>query len=75
MGLKPSNNDDDIDHPKFSSMVLKIELSGPENPHFAILDLPGVFSAAGANKVTPSEMQGVSEMVRKYMLKPENIIM
>ena len=58
----------------FSSMVLKIELSGPKRSHFAILDLPGIFSAETEN-VTKQEMDGVRKMVTSYMQKQENIIM
>jgi hypothetical protein len=58
----------------FSSMVLKIELEGPGRSHFAILDLPGVFSTT-TDDITPEEMRGVDDMVAKYLDRPENIIM
>jgi hypothetical protein len=58
----------------YSSMVLKIELSGPKRSHFAILDLPGVFSSRRGH-VSKREMDGVTSLVTSYMRKPENIIM
>lgn len=58
----------------YSSKVLKIELSGPRRSHFAILDLPGIFSAL-VGGVSKRERDGVTMMVSSYMKKPENIIM
>lgn len=58
----------------FSSKVLKIELTGPKRSHFAILDVPGVFSST-TRGVTDEEMNGVTQMVTSYMKKPGNIIM
>ncbi|KAH6666614.1 P-loop containing nucleoside triphosphate hydrolase protein [Halenospora varia] len=57
----------------YSSKVLKIELSGPRRSHFAILDLPGIFSAL-VGGVSKRERDGVTMMVSSYMKKPENII-
>lgn len=53
---------------------MKIELSGPKRSHFAILDLPGVFSSRRGG-VSKREMDGVLSMVNSYMGKPENIVM
>ena len=58
----------------FSSQVLKIELTGPNRSHFAILDVPGVFSTA-TGSVTEEERVGVTKMVSSYMQKTGNIIM
>ena len=58
----------------FSSQVLKIELTGPNRSHFAILDVPGVFSTATGG-VTEEERVGVTQMATSYMQKPGNIIM
>lgn len=57
----------------FATEVLKVELSGPSRSHFSILDVPGVFTSDLA--VNPGEMEGVTDMVVKYMQKPENIVM
>ena len=59
----------------FSSDVLKIELSGPKRSHFAILDLPGIFTNRLKDGVSKREMAGVTSLVTSYMKKPENIIM
>ena len=71
MGIdEPLKSDDK----NFTSKVLKIELSGPRRSHFAILDLPGIFSSRRKN-VSLREMEGVTKMVTTYMKKPENILM
>jgi hypothetical protein len=66
MGISSTQN--------FSSKVLKIELRGPNRPHFGILDLPGIFKAE-TDTVTVHEMNGVREMVTAYMKKKQNVIM
>jgi hypothetical protein len=58
----------------FSSKVLKIEMRGPNRPHFGILDLPGIFKQK-TDTATMGEMVGVNTMVEAYMRKPLNIIM
>jgi len=57
----------------FSSMVLKVELSGPKRPHFGILDIPGYFTNPFTTS-TPA-MEGVKKLIISYMREPENIIM
>lgn len=58
----------------FSSLVLRIELSGPRRAHFGILDIPGTFSLV-TRTVTQQDLDGVTEMVTSYMKMPQNIIM
>lgn len=58
----------------FSSKVLKIELSGPERSHFAILDIPGEFGA-GFGGLTKNESLGITQMITSYMKKPQSIMM
>jgi hypothetical protein len=61
---------------QFSSMVLKIEISGPDRSHFGILDIPGLYSNPRNNtSLARQEMLGVRRMVTSYMEKKENIIM
>lgn len=31
--------------PRFSDHVLKIELCGPDKPHFSVVDVPGLFQS------------------------------
>jgi len=57
----------------FSSLVLKVEFSGPNRSHFGILDIPGYFT--NPFKTSTREMKGVQKMITSYMQKPENIVM
>lgn len=60
----------------FSSMVLKLEISGPERSHFGILDIPGIYGNPRDNtRQAELEMTGVEKMAISYMQKKENIIM
>lgn len=58
----------------FSSDLLRIELSGPEQPHLTLVDLPGLFQA-GSTSQTDEDSETVRSMVRKYMEKPRSIIL
>lgn len=57
----------------FSSKVFKIEIAGPQQPQFGILDIPGTFSAV-TGQISTAEMEGVKKMVTSYMKQKENII-
>ncbi|KAK8008296.1 P-loop containing nucleoside triphosphate hydrolase protein, partial [Apiospora marii] len=66
MGLSDSN--------AFSNDVLRIEISGPDQPHLTLVDLPGLFQAATADQ-SAEDAQMVKEMVVSYMKKPRSIIL
>lgn len=71
MGITSSGGSDGQN---FSSMVLRIELRGPDRSHFGILDLPGIFLSA-VGDVKKHEIAGVTALVSSYMERKENIIM
>ena len=43
MGVARPGQDRTAENESFSHDVVKIELSGPENEHFSVVDLPGLF--------------------------------
>ena len=57
----------------FSSMVLKVELSGPERSYFGILDIPGYFTNHFSTSLR--DMQGVQNLIVSYMKRSKNIVM
>lgn len=58
----------------FSSDVLRIEVTGPNQPNLTIVDLPGLFRAG--NKLQSTEDANiVRELVRSYMVKSLSIIL
>ncbi|KAI9809646.1 MAG: hypothetical protein M1825_000078 [Sarcosagium campestre] len=58
----------------FSNDVLRIEISGPTQPHLTIVDLPGLIHSE--NKVqTTADVELVLEMVRGYMIDRRSVIL
>lgn len=62
------------DSKRFCDDVLRIEVSGPTQPHLTIVDLPGLFSAGNKDQ-SREEGQLVKSLVRSYMKNPRSIIL
>ena len=58
----------------FSNDVLRIELTGPNQPHLTLVDLPGLFHA-GNKKQSAQEAGIVRSLVLSYMEKQRSIIL
>ncbi|KAK7911643.1 P-loop containing nucleoside triphosphate hydrolase protein [Apiospora marii] len=58
----------------FSADVLRIEVSGPTQPHLTIVDLPGLF-LAGNKDQSEADAKLVESLVLSYMKKPRSIIL
>ena len=58
----------------FSDDVLRVEISGPEQPHLTLVDLPGLIHAEGKQQST-EDVQLVSSLVRSYMANTRSIIL
>jgi len=58
----------------FSDDVLRVEISGPEQPHLTLVDLPGLIHAEGKQQ-SAEDLQLVSSLVRSYMANPRSIIL
>jgi hypothetical protein len=59
----------------FSDDVLSIEKSGPEQEHFSVVDVPGIFRKTTAGVTTKADQVKVEAMVRRYMENPRSIIL
>lgn len=59
---------------RFSSDVLRIELSGPKQQHLTLVDLPGLF-LAGNSTQSVDEAPVVRQIVTDYMTRPRSIIL
>lgn len=58
----------------FSTDVLRLEISGPNQPHLTIVDLPGLIHSE--NKMqTAADIQMVQSMVYQYMMNRRSIIL
>lgn len=64
----------DLGSKAFSNDVLRVEISGPEQPHLTLVDLPGMIHAEGKQQ-TAEDVQLVSSLVRSYMANTRSIIL
>jgi hypothetical protein len=74
MGLS-SNNDDGISKPTFSNDVLRLEISGPEQEHLSVIDVPGIFKSTTEGVTTKADIQLVRNMVKGYMDNPRSVML
>jgi GTP-binding protein EngB required for normal cell division len=58
----------------FSSDILRLELSGPEQPHLTLVDLPRLFQA-GSRSQSDADSETVRRLVLSYMKSPRSIIL
>ena len=58
----------------FSTDTLRVELSGPTQPHLTMVDLPGLFRASNRDQ-SVNDAEIVKKMVRGYMKRPRSIIL
>lgn len=64
----------DLDSRAFSADILRVELTGPTQPHLTLVDLPGLFQAG--NKVqSDDDAKAVTSLVLSYMQKTRSIIL
>lgn len=58
----------------FCNDILRVELSGPTQPHLTMVDLPGLFRA-GNKEQSADNVELVRNMVTRYMNRPRSIIL
>lgn len=58
----------------FGTDVLRIEISGPAQPHLTMVDLPGLF-LAGNKDQTEEDSKLIESLILSYMRKPRSIIL
>jgi len=64
----------DLNARAFGTDILRIELSGPTQPHLTLVDLPGLFQAG--NKVqSDNDARAVTSLVLSYIQKTRSIIL
>ncbi|KAI1430646.1 interferon-induced GTP-binding protein Mx2 [Xylaria sp. CBS 124048] len=69
MGISTSNKKTDssgIQLPAFSQHMLKIEKLGPQEEHFTVIDVPGIFRQETTGVTTESDIELVRNMVKKH---------
>jgi len=63
-----------VDTKAFSNDVLRVEISGPRQPHLTLVDLPGLIHAENKQQ-SGRDVQLVSSLVRSYMANTRSIIL
>ncbi|KAI4182936.1 MAG: hypothetical protein L6R41_005692, partial [Letrouitia leprolyta] len=64
----------DVHTKRFSEDVLRVELSGPRQPHLTLVDLPGLFHS-GNKQQSSDEAKIVKSLVQRYMRNERSIIL
>ena len=59
----------------FSEDVLRLEITGPDEEHFSVVDVPGIFRKTTAGVTTKADRDMVASMVRRYMENPRSVIL
>ncbi|KAM0293172.1 hypothetical protein ACHAPM_011662 [Fusarium culmorum] len=59
---------------EFYEDTLRIELTGPDQPHLTMVDLPGLFRG-GNKEQSNTDIDIVHDMVESYMVRPRSIIL
>jgi hypothetical protein len=58
----------------FSNDILRVEITGPKQPHLTLVDLPGLFHA-GNKAQSEKDASSVKSLVLSYMKKSRSIIL
>ncbi|KAM5464735.1 hypothetical protein MauCBS54593_006826 [Microsporum audouinii] len=73
MGL--SGQDGDGERQTFSDDVLQLEISGPDEDHLSVIDVPGIFKNTTDGVTTKNDIEMVRDMVQSYMNNPRSIML
>lgn len=74
MGIK-SGSDDDSTSSAFSRDILRVEISGPNEDHLTVIDVPGMFENVTPGVTTKEDIGLVKDMVRNYIRESRTIIL
>src|SRR5438094_427781 len=72
MGLKPTEGKPSK---TFSNDVLRLEIAGPDQEHFSVIDVPGIFKRTTQGLTTKEDMAMVNNMVHDYMSNPRSVML
>ena len=59
----------------FSDDVLRIEMYGPDQEHFSVVDVPGIFRKTTEGITTKADKETVEAIIRRYIENPWSIIL
>ncbi|KAF2495757.1 hypothetical protein BU16DRAFT_608235 [Lophium mytilinum] len=75
MGIRMTAEDTDSGLQAFSEDILKIEISGPDEEHFTVIDVPGIFRVSSPPLTTDSDVALVKTIVESYMGNSRTVIL
>ena len=73
MGLRSEDPNDN--RSSFSNDVLVIEICGPNEEHFSVIDIPGIFKFSDPPRTTDADQKLIKSMVDDYIKNPRSIIL
>ena len=59
----------------FSRDILRMEISGPEQEHLSVIDVPGIFKNTTEGLTTKTDIKLVKDMVMSYMENPRTVML
>lgn len=75
MGIRSTAEDTTAGLQTFSAHILKIEVSGPDQEHLTVIDVPGIFRVPDPPFTTDADVILVKEVVKSYMRDARTIIL
>jgi hypothetical protein len=75
MGIPMTVEENDPSLCTFSSHTLKIEICGPKQEHFTIIDVPGIFRVVSPRFTIGADVELVRKMVQFYIENSRTIIL
>ncbi|KAI0198155.1 dynamin GTPase [Astrocystis sublimbata] len=70
-----TSTDGQIPQNTFSKDVLVLEIAGPMQEHFSVIDVPGTFKKTTEGVTTKADIALVDDMVRSYMSNPRSVML
>ncbi|KAI0456741.1 interferon-induced GTP-binding protein Mx2 [Xylaria acuta] len=75
MGIRKETDTDTAGLGAFSQDILKIEISGPDQSHLTVIDVPGIFRVPTPGLTTETDLVLVQNMVKSYIHDRRTIIL
>ena len=75
MGLSSADKNGAMrDKGAFSKNILRFEVHGPNQQHFSVVDVPGIFKKAEVGVTSSADIQEVQTISRHFMRNPRSVI-
>ncbi|RJE20074.1 DYNc [Aspergillus sclerotialis] len=75
MGVSGADNKEKSSKKTFSKDVFRLEISGPDEDHLSVIDVPGIFKNTTPGLTSKEDIEIVRDMVLGYMQNPRSIML